>query len=98
LVRDGWQPKTDDEPAEYAFTEPIMADWMNTNLVVPGPGDGQVSVKGRVLERGDFDRIQSEFYELRGWDKETGLQKAETLNRLNMTDVAEDLKERGLVS
>jgi len=97
LLRDGWKPKTDDEPAPYTFTEPVMADWMNTNLVVPGPGDEQVSVKGRVLERADFERIQSEFYELRGWDTETGLQKTETLERLNMNDVAEDLTARNLL-
>ena len=67
------------------------------NLVVPGPGNEQVSVKGRVLKRSDFERIQSEFYELRGWDTETGLQKTDSLERLNMTDVAEDLKAHGLL-
>jgi len=39
--------------------------------------------------------MREEFYELRGWDTETGLQKEETLERLNMTDLALDLKQQG---
>jgi aldehyde:ferredoxin oxidoreductase len=97
LLRDGWRSKEDDTPGDYAFTEPIMADWMNTNLVVPGPGDEEASVKGRVLDRADFEQIRSEFYELRGWDVKTGLQKKETLEMLDMVDVAEDLKGFGLL-
>jgi len=88
----------DDEPAAYNFTEPIMNDFMNPGLIVPGQGDEAVSVKGRVLDRGDFERIRTEFYENRGWDTESGLQRAETLDQLDLTDVAEDLKGRGLVT
>ena len=51
-----------------------------------------------MLDRDDFEKIQSEFYELRGWTRETGLQKTETLSRLDMADVAEGLKENGLVA
>jgi len=41
--------------------------------------------------------MREEFYGLRGWDQETGLQKIETLARLSLSDVALDLKEKGLV-
>jgi aldehyde:ferredoxin oxidoreductase len=38
--------------------------------------------------------MRKEFYELRGWDPETGRQKAKTLERLGLSDVLQDLKHR----
>jgi hypothetical protein len=31
--------------------------------------------------------MRKEFYELRGWDAETGLQKAETLDRIGLFEL-----------
>ena len=39
----------------------------------------------------------SEYYELRGWDRESGLQKTAKLADLGLDDVARDLAERGLL-
>ena len=39
-----------------------------------------------------------EFYELRGWDRETGLQKEAQLEAMGLHDVARDLAARGLTN
>ena len=64
---------------------------------MPGPAEEPVSIRGNVLDREKFDAMREEYYQLRGWDKETGLQKKETLIKLGMGDVAGDLEEKGLV-
>jgi len=97
LLGEGWKAKEDDAPAEFNFTEPIMHDILNPQLIVPGPTEEPVSVKGNVLERDKFYKMREEFYALRGWDPETGLQKTETLNRIGLSDLAQDLGEKGLV-
>ncbi len=96
LLREGWQAKTDDYPAEFNFTQPIYADALNPDLIVPGPEEEPVSVKGSVLDKEKYGAMRAEFYELRGWDPETGLQKAQTLERLHLSDVARVLKEKNL--
>ncbi|MBW1922841.1 MAG: hypothetical protein JRF59_00940 [Deltaproteobacteria bacterium] len=97
LLREGWKPLEGDEPASFNFTEPILHDLLNPRLIVPGPTEEPVSVKGNVLDREKYKEMRAEYYELRGWDRETGLQTAETLNRLGLGDVAEALKKRSLV-
>ena len=97
LLREGWQPKSDDYPAVFNFTKPIYTDALNPDLLVPGPGDETVSVKGAVLDKEKYEVMLAEFYQLRGWDPETGLQKEETLDRLDLSEVAKALIERNLV-
>ncbi len=50
---------------------------------------------GAVVDREKFDRILDEYYQARGWDEKTGLQKKETLERLGLKDIAKDLAKRG---
>ncbi|HUV78722.1 MAG TPA: aldehyde ferredoxin oxidoreductase C-terminal domain-containing protein, partial [Desulfobacterales bacterium] len=64
---------------------------------VPGPGEEVISRKGQTLDRKVFEEMRTEFYELRGWDAESGLQKAETLEGLGMSDLVIDLKKIGLI-
>ncbi len=98
LLREGWKAKESDVPAEFNFTDPVHADPLNPRLIVPGPGEEPVSVKGNVLDREKFEEMRDEFYQLRGWDPQTGLQKVETLERLGLSDVALELRKRGLIS
>ena len=42
---------------------------------------------GAVLDREKYEEMLKEFYELRDWDIETGLQKAETLERIGLSDL-----------
>jgi aldehyde:ferredoxin oxidoreductase len=98
LLREGWRPREDDMPAEINFTEPVEGDPLNPKLLVPGEGEEPVSVRGNILDRDKFVVMRDEYYELRGWDAQTGLQREETLARLNLSDVAAELKRNGLTA
>ncbi|MBI5967977.1 MAG: aldehyde ferredoxin oxidoreductase family protein [Deltaproteobacteria bacterium] len=50
---------------------------------------------GAVVDREKFNLILEEYYDCRGWNEKTGLQKKETLERLGLKDIAEDLAKRG---
>jgi aldehyde:ferredoxin oxidoreductase len=97
LLREGWRPKIDDVPAEFNFIEPVETVFMNPDVIAPGP-EGQVfSRKGETLKQDEFETMRKEFYELRGWEPASGLQKAQTLEELDMSDLAKDLKKMGLI-
>jgi len=49
--------------------------------------------KGQIIE---LDRMLDEYYEVRGWDRNTGLPREATLVKLGLADVAHDLKRRGI--
>jgi aldehyde:ferredoxin oxidoreductase len=87
LLREGRRPKVDDVPEEFNFVDPVENVFMNPNVIVPGPGDEVISRKGKALDRDVFEEMRKEFYELRGWDSESGVQKAETLERLGLSDL-----------
>lgn len=49
--------------------------------------------KGQIIE---LDRMLDEYYEVRGWDRNTGLPREATLMKLGLAEVAHDLKRRGI--
>jgi len=51
--------------------------------------------KGRGIDRQEYDRMLDEFYEMWGWDKETGRPTHECLAELDMADIAARLDEAG---
>ena len=67
----------------------IPERFFNEPLAGGGPSDGA------VVDRKKFDLILDEYYGARGWNEKTGLQKRETLERLGLGDIAEDLSLRG---
>jgi aldehyde:ferredoxin oxidoreductase len=87
LLREGRRPKVDDVLEEFNFVDPVEAVFMNPDVIVPGPGTEVISRKGKTLDRDVFEEMRKEFYELRGWDPESGLQKPETLERLGLSDL-----------
>jgi aldehyde:ferredoxin oxidoreductase len=95
LLREGWKAKEDDIPADFNFNEPVQMDGLNPRLIVPGPDEEPVSVKGRVLDRARFEEMREKYYNLRGWNPETGLQTEERLESLGLSDLAQDLKMAG---
>jgi aldehyde:ferredoxin oxidoreductase len=97
LLREGWRPGEDDVPAAFNFVDPVETAFMNPDLLVPGPEEEPVCVKGNTLNKKSFEAMREEFYELRGWDPETGLQMAGTLEQLELSDVSQDLMKSGLV-
>jgi len=98
LLRDGRRPKTDDVPDEFNFTDPVETVFMNPDVIVPGPGQEIVSRKGQTLDRDVFEAMRKEFYDLRGWDSESGLQKAKTLEDLGLSDLVQDLKQIDMIA
>lgn len=44
--------------------------------------------KGEVMNREEFERMKDEYYEIRGWEKETGIPRKETLTALGLEDLA----------
>jgi aldehyde:ferredoxin oxidoreductase len=97
LLREGRRPKQDDVLDEFNFKDPVQSVFMNPDVIVPGPGDQVLSRRGRTLGRDEFQQMRKEFYELRGWDQDTGLQKSGMLNDLGLNDVTNDLNRLGLV-
>jgi len=98
LLREGRRPKADDIVAEFNFTDPVESVFMNPDVIVPGPGEEVISRKGQTLDRDVFDAMRKEFYDLRGWDADSGLQKVETLERLGLSDLAQDLEQLDLIA
>jgi len=47
--------------------------------------------KGAVLSRDTISQLLDEYYELRGWDKESGIPTKQKLIELGLRDIAEDL-------
>jgi aldehyde:ferredoxin oxidoreductase len=70
---------------------------MNPDVIVPGSGQEVISRKGLTLDRDVFEDMRKEFYDLRGWDSESGLQKAKTLEHLGLSDLAQDLKQINMI-
>jgi len=97
LLREGRRPKADDVPEEFNFTDPVETVFMNPDVIVPGTGQEVISRKGQTLDRDVFEAMRKEFYDLRGWDSESGLQKAKTLEHLGLSDLVQDLKQIGMI-
>lgn len=53
--------------------------------------------KGQVLKREKIEKMLDEYYIFRGWDIKTGVPLRETLERLDLADVGEDLSKRKLL-
>jgi aldehyde:ferredoxin oxidoreductase len=56
-----------------------------------GPG------KGMVVSRETVDRVLDEYYELRGWDKASGLPTEKRFIELGLGDIGRELKEQGKI-
>jgi aldehyde:ferredoxin oxidoreductase len=97
LIRDGRRGREDDRLPEDWHTEPLRKGVMDPDCLVPDKNGEPVSRKGAVVDRQDFEQMKDEYYQIRGWDNTTGLQTRETLERLGLGDVADDLELRGLL-
>lgn len=49
------------------------------------------SQDNQAIDRSIFEQAKDEFYELRGFDPETGWPTRETLNRLDLADIADKM-------
>ncbi len=87
LVREGRNLPEMDFPLDYNFTEPL--EYIpNFNLaMIPGLHEEAVDVTGIMLDRDRFKHMLKEYYNLRGWEGETGLPKGDTLVALGLEDL-----------
>ncbi|MEI6127885.1 MAG: aldehyde ferredoxin oxidoreductase C-terminal domain-containing protein [Pseudomonadota bacterium] len=46
-----------------------------------------------VITREMLDYMLDQYYELRGWDKETGIPSSEKLIELGLDDIAQDMEK-----
>jgi aldehyde:ferredoxin oxidoreductase len=72
--------RKDDNPPSYFFEEPIPS--------------GQFA--GMTMDREKFEMLKDAWYELRGSDKKTGAPRRDTLEKLGMKYVADDLEKTGV--
>jgi aldehyde:ferredoxin oxidoreductase len=98
LLREGRRGRKDDRLVDFMFIEreePVadVFGMHNPELLLPGAGDEVISRKGKALDRNGFEEMKDEYYEIRGWDVQTGLPKKETLEKLELSDVADGLQE-----
>lgn len=91
FIREGHRGRPDDRLAEFNYTVPQGADWGNPDCLVPGKDGKPISRKGAVVDRGKFEEMLDEYYQLRGWDTASGLQMKAKLKELQLEDVADDL-------
>ncbi|MCP4197324.1 MAG: hypothetical protein GY762_09250 [Proteobacteria bacterium] len=101
LLRDGRQGRVDDVLPDFFFVEkeeriPDVFGIYNPELMLPGAGDQVLSRKGKALDRGIFEELKNDYYALRGWDRETGFIKKETLKELGLEELIEALKEKAV--
>ncbi len=98
LSREGHHGRPSDRLPEYSFSTPLKFDVLNTEMLVPGPDGKPTSRKGMTLDKGEFEKIKGEYYQLRGWDVSTGRQTRWKLAELGLADVADELEPRGLLA
>lgn len=71
--------RKDDYPPDRCLAEPIKT----------GP------YKGFALSKEKYNRMLDEYYGLRGWDTDTGLQTRKCLDNLGLATIAKDLQKAG---
>jgi aldehyde:ferredoxin oxidoreductase len=95
-IREGHKGRESDMIPDALFTMPLKGHAMNPKAQAPGK-DGEITSRiGMVVDRGEFERMKGEYYELRGWDKASGLQTRAKLEELDLPEVAQELGKRGL--
>lgn len=98
LLREGHRGRPFDKLPEQAYSEPLEYEIQDPQLEMPGKDGEVICRRGAVVDRDAFESMKDEYYALRGWDVESGLQKRSTLEALGLGDVAGVLGGEGLVS
>jgi len=70
------------------------------NAYMPGKENGRWDYYGyslRTLNKDKFDEFKTQFYRLQGWDTSSGYPKRKTLEKLNLSLVADELERNGKI-
>jgi aldehyde:ferredoxin oxidoreductase len=99
LLRQGWPGREGDRLMDHFHTRPLQQGelFFDADCLAPGKDGEIISKVGAVVDRDEFEKMKSEYYEYRGWDVATGLPTKAKLEELNLNDVAADLEGRGLL-
>jgi len=102
MGREGRVGRKEDTLGEFNFIEPVETSegvfgMFNPDLELPGAGGEIISRKGKTLDRKEFERMKDEYYLLRGWDVESGMQTKEKLQELGVGFLCNRLGKEGLL-
>ncbi len=99
LLRQGRPGREGDRLLDHFHTLPLQKGdlFFNADCLAPGKDGEIISKVGAVVDRDEFEKMKSEYYEYRGWDVASGLPTKDKLAELGLDDVAADLDKRGLV-
>jgi aldehyde:ferredoxin oxidoreductase len=98
-LREGRRGRIDDILEEYFFTQPLRElelhyAILNPENKWPGKEGSTFTSTDAVVRRDFFKQIMDDYYKARGWDPKTGLQKRDTLRKLNLGDIIEPLEDK----
>ncbi|MFH1031874.1 MAG: aldehyde ferredoxin oxidoreductase N-terminal domain-containing protein [Chloroflexota bacterium] len=96
-LRDGWGKIQKDRLFDIFYNTPMQTARFNEHCIVPDKNGNPVSRKGKVVETDKFEKMMSEYYQLRGWDAKSGLPTEARFKELEISDIYADLKKRKLV-
>jgi aldehyde:ferredoxin oxidoreductase len=100
--REGRAGRKEDTLGEFNFTEPVeisegVFGMFNPDLELPGAGDEIISRKGKTLDRKEFERMKDEYYLLRGWEVESGMQTKKKLQELGLNFLCSEMEKENLL-
>ena len=98
LSREGHKGRQNDTLQESNYEIPLEPNPSNYGCMIPGKDEEIDSLEGAVVDREQFEKMKDEYYDIRGWDVATGLQKKKGLEDLELKDVAEIMDKEGLLS
>ncbi|UCC15877.1 MAG: hypothetical protein JSU58_05745, partial [Dehalococcoidales bacterium] len=98
LMRQGWGGKQGDVLNRKLYEKPLEFIFFSPECMVPGEGGKPVSKKGTVLKQDEFETIRDEYYGLRDWDMGTGYQTERLMTSLDLSDIADGLRDLELLS
>lgn len=97
LLREGHNARQADKLPDEWHTKVLKWGVMDPDCLVPGKNGEAISQIGSLVDRQKFEQMKDEYYQIRGWDDRTGLQTRESLEKLGLRDVADDLEGRELL-
>ncbi len=97
MVREGHRGRELDTLRDFNFEVGLRGDYGNPECQVPGENGEAFSRKGMTVDRDEFEKMKGEFYGIRGWDVESGLQTRKSLEDLDLKEVADGLEEANLL-
>lgn len=97
LMREGHGGRADDTLPDTDFTIPLKSEAGNPKGLLPGKDGDVISRKNAVVDKNEFEKMKNEYYELRGWDLETGFQTREKLVELGLNDIVQELESKKLL-